>query len=136
MKRDWFNMRFGIDFAAVGLLAVCVGAALVVFHDIWFVAAGAPPAMWLYDEVLSYLAAAAAAIFSVACFFVFRRGFPKYVAIVLAVSFASYVAQPLLPLHSYRQAAVLCTGRTLGLSSLPLLAWKYILDRRAGKVAR
>ena len=125
MRRDSLNMRLGIDFAAIGLLAVCVGVALVVFDDIWFIATGAAPAMWLYDKVLSYLAAAVAAVFLVASFFIFRPGQPKYVAVILATSFASYVVQPLLPVHGYRQIAALCVARTVGFCTLLLLVRQY-----------
>jgi hypothetical protein len=135
-RRDWLNLRFGVDFAAIGLLAVCVGVALVLIQDIWFLATGAWPAMWLYDKVLSYLAAAVAAVFLVATFFVFRPGLPKYIAVILAISFASYVVQPLLPVHGYRQVAVLCIARTLGFCSLLLLVREYLIDLRAGRVAR
>jgi hypothetical protein len=124
MRRDWLNMRFGIDFAAIGLFAVCVGIVLVVFHDIWFMVTGAAPAMWLYDKVLSYLAAAVAAVFLVASFFIFRPGLPKYVAVILTISFASYVVQPLLPVHSYRQVAALCVARIVGFCTLLLLVRK------------
>ena len=136
MRRNWLNTRFGINFVAIGLVAVCVGVALVVFEDIWFVATGASPAMWLYDKVLCYLAAAVAAVFSVLSFFVLRPGLPKYVAVILAISFASYVVQPLLPVHGYRQVEVLCIARTVGFCSLLLLAREYRLDLKAGKVAR
>ena len=129
-------MRYGIDFAAIGLFAVCVGVVLVVFHDVWFIVTGAAPAMWLYDKVLSYLAAAVAAVFLIASFFTFRPGLPKYVAVILAISFASYVVQPLLPVHGYRQAAVLCIARTVGFGSLLLLMREYLFDLKAGKVAR
>ena len=135
MRRDWLNTRFGIDFAAIGLVAVCVGVALVVFQDTWFVATGALPAMWPYDKALSYLAAAVAAAFLVATFFIFRPGLPKYMAVVLAISFASYVVQPLLPVHGYRQVAVLCIARTVGFCSLLLLEREYLLALKAGKVA-
>ena len=128
MRRDWLNMRFGIDFAAIGLLAVCVGVTLVVFHDIWFLATGAVPAMWLSDKVLSYLAAAVAAVFLVASFFIFRPGLAKYVAVILTISFASYVIQPFLPLHGYRQVAVLCIARAVGFCSLLLVVRKYRSD--------
>jgi ABC-type enterochelin transport system permease subunit len=134
MKRDWLNMRRGIDFAAIGLLAVCVGVALVVFQDIWFVATGTPPAMWLYHRLLSYLAAAVGSVFSVASFFVFRPGLPKYVAAILAISFALYVLQPLLPVHGYREVAFLCIVRTVGFCSLLLLVREYLRDLKAGKV--
>ena len=136
MRRNWLNTRFGIDFVAIGLVAVCVGVALVVFQDIWFVATGAWPAMWLYDKVLSYLAAAVATVFSLVNFFVFRPGLPKYVAVILAVSFASYVVQSLLPIHIYWEVAVFCIARTVGFCTLLLLARAYFLDRKAGKVAR
>ncbi len=136
MRRDWLNMRFGIEFAAIGLVAVCVGVALVVFHDIWFMATGASPAIWLYDKVLTYLTAAVAAAFSVASFFVFRPGLAKYVAVILAISFALYVVQPLLPVHGYRQVAILCVARTVGFCSLLLLVREYVVALMAGKVAR
>ncbi len=134
-RRGWLNMRFGIDFAAIGLVAVCVGAALVVFQDTWFVATGALPAVWPYDNALSYLAAAVATVFLAATFFAFRPGLPKYVVAILAISFASYVAQPLLPVHGYRQAAVLCIARTAGFCSLLLLVREYFLDLKARKAA-
>ena len=136
MGRGWLNTRFGIDFVAIGLFAVCVGVILVVLQDIWFVATGASPAMWIYDKVLSYLAAAIGAAFSVVSFFVFRSGLPKYVAVILAVSFASYVVQPFLPVHGYRQIEVLCIARTVGFCSLTLLAREYILDLKTRKIAR
>jgi len=136
MRHFWPNTRFGINFVAIGLVAICIGVGLVVFQDIWFVAAGASPAMWLYDKVLSYLAAAVGAVFSVVCLFTFRAGLPKYVAIILAISFASYVVQPLLPIHGYRQVEVLCIARTVGFCSLLLLVRGYLLDMKARKVAR
>jgi hypothetical protein len=136
MRRHWLSTRFGIDFVAIGLVAVCVGVVLVVFQDVWFVANGASPAMFLYDKGLSYLAAAVATVFSVVSFFVFRPGLPKYVAVTLAVSFASYVVQPLLPVHGYRQVEVLCIARTVGFCSLLLLARVYLLDVKTRKVAR
>jgi hypothetical protein len=135
MKRHWLNTRFGIDFVAIGLVAVCVGVALVVFQDIWFVTTGSSPAMFLYDKGLSYLAASVATVFSVVSFFVFRPGLPKYVAVTLAISFASYVLQPLLPLHGYRPVETLCIARTVGLCSLLLLAREYLVYLNAGKAA-
>jgi CBS domain containing-hemolysin-like protein len=125
-----------MDFVAIGLVALCFGVALVVFQDIWFVATGAWPAMWPYDKALSYLAAAIATIFSVVNFFVFRPGLPKYVAVILAISFASYVVQPLLPVHDYRDIAVFCIARTVGFCTLLLLARVYRLDLKAGRAAR
>jgi hypothetical protein len=136
MRLGWLNTRFGIDFVAVGLFAVCIGVTLVLIQDIWFMATGSWPAIWLYHKVLSYLAAAIATVFSVVSFFVFRPGLPKYVAIMLTVSFASYVIQPFLPIHVYHVVAVLCVARTIGFSTLLLLARAYFLDLKAGKVAR
>jgi hypothetical protein len=133
MRHNWLNTPFGIDFVAIGLVAVCVGVPLVVIQDIWFVATGAAPTLWPYDKVLSYLAAVVAAVFSVVNFFVFRRGLPKNVAVILAISLASYVAQPFLPVHGYRQVAVLCVARIVGGCTLLLLVRKYCLDLRAEK---
>lgn len=136
MRREWLNMRYGINFAAIGLVAVCIGVALVVFHDIWFMVTGAAPEMWLFDMALSYLAAAIAAVFLVASFFIFRPGLSKYVAVILAISFASYVVQPVLPVHGYRQLVVLCIARTIGFCSLLLLAREYFLDLKVRTVSR
>jgi hypothetical protein len=136
MRRHWLSTRFGIDFVAIGLVAVCVGIALVVFQDVWFVANGASPAMFPYDKGLSYLAAAVATVFSFVSLFVSRSGLPKYVAVTLAISFASYVVQPLLPVHGYRPIEVLCIARTVGFSSVLLLAWEYLLNLKTRKVGR
>ena len=136
MRCDWLNTRFGIDFVAIGIVAVLVGGALVLYQDIWFVATGASPTLWQYDKVLSYLAAGVASVFLVVNFFVFRRGLPKCVAIALALSFASYVVQPLLPVHVYREVAMLCVARIVGCCALLLLAREYSLDLKARKVAR
>lgn len=136
MRRDWLNTRFGINFAAIGIVAVLLGGVLVALQDIWFVATGASPTLWLYDKVSSYLAAGVAAVFSAVNFFVFRPGLPKFVAVVLAISFASYVAQPLVPIHVYREVAALCIARTAGLCTLLLLARIYFLDLKAGKAAQ
>jgi CBS domain containing-hemolysin-like protein len=131
MRLNWLNRRFGTDFVAIGIVAVCVGVFLVVFHDFWFLATGEPPAIWLYDKVLSYLAAAVAAVFLTASFFIFRPGLPKYIAVILTISSASYVVQPLLPVHGYRQIAVLCVARTVAFCTLLLLMRRYRLDMKA-----
>lgn len=136
MRRDWLNMRFGVDFAAIGLLALCIGIALIAFHDIWFIATGAAPAIWTFDKVLSYLAAAVAAVFAAASFFIFRPGLAKYVAVILAMSFASYLVQPLLPVHGYRAIKIISVARTIGFCSLLPLVRRYLFDLRGQRLVR
>jgi hypothetical protein len=135
MRRDWLNTEFGMNFAAIGLVSVCVALPCIIIQDIWFVATGVSTTLWAFDEVVFDLAAGVAAVFWVINIFVFRPGLPKYVAVVLVISFASYVFQPLLPLHAYREVAVLCIARTIGCLTILLLAWVYHRDLKAGKVS-
>lgn len=136
MKRDWMHTRFGINAVGIGVVAVCVGVAFVLFHDVYLLAAGTPPEMWRYDRVLSDLAAGVGALFSIVSFFVFRPGLPRCVAAILAISLASYVFQPLLPVHGFRTDVVLCVARIAGCSSLLLLAHAYVRDLKAGRGKR
>lgn len=136
MKRDSLNTPFGINFVAIGIVAVLNAVLVVVFHDIYFLATGATGKVWLPDQVLAYALVTVAAIFSIANIFILRRGLPKYVAGILAASLTSLLVQPLLPLHSYRQVALLCGARIIGCSSILLLAGTYVLDRRAERAAR
>ena len=135
MRGDWLNSRAGVDFSAVGLLAVCVAAPVIVLHDIWFVATGEWPTLWVYDKVLLHLLAVAGVVFSAASFFVFRPGLPKYVAVIVAISFGSYVVQPLVPIHAHGQVSAVCLARTVGIGTILLLVRRYALDLKAGKVA-
>jgi hypothetical protein len=41
MKRDSLNTPFGINFVAIGIVAVLNAVLVVVFHDIYFLATGA-----------------------------------------------------------------------------------------------
>ncbi len=136
MTQDWLKTRFGIDFVAIGLVAVCIAAPIIVLHDIWFVTTGEWPRLWLFDKVLLYLLAAVAVVFSVASVFVFRPGLPKWVATIVAVSFASYVVQPLVPIHSHAQVSAVCVARAVGLCTILLLVRSYVTDLKAGKAAR
>ncbi len=136
MTREWLKTRFGIDFVAIGLIAVCVTAPIILFHDMWFVATGEWPTLWLYDRVLLYVLTSAAAVFSAASVFVFRPGLPRYVAGIVAISFASYVVQPLVPIHGHVQASAVCIARAVGLCTILLLVQSYVTDLKAGTVAR
>jgi hypothetical protein len=135
-KRSWLVTGFGIDFVAVGILGVWFGAPLIAFHDIWFLATGTPPAMFPYDKALTYLAAAVAAVFSCVNLFVFRPGLPKYVTVILAILFGSYVVQPLLPVRTYPGIAAICICRIVGFCTLLLLVRASVIHLRAGKTAR
>jgi hypothetical protein len=136
MRRHWLNSRLGIKFVAVGLFAIAVAAPLIILQDIWFISTGARPTLWLYDEVLCYALAAVATAHLIASFFVLRPGLPKYVAVIVALSFASYVVQPFLPIHNYKHMALLSIIRTVGLCTLLSIAWEYQSDLKAKKLAR
>lgn len=135
MTRDWLHSRFGINFVAVGLVAVVVSVAVILPQDISLLSTG----VWLklpwYREVSYHLLAAVAAIFAAASFFVFRPGSPRFVAVIVGISFSSYVVQPFVKIRSH-QLSVLCLARTLGLCTLLLLVLTYIVDLKAGRVAR
>jgi hypothetical protein len=88
-----------------------------------------------YREVLNHLLAAIAAVFSAGSFFVFRPGLARVVAVVVAISFGSYVVQPFVTVHSH-QLAALCVARSLGFCTPLLLVRAYFVDLKAGRVAR
>ena len=136
MKPDLLKTRFGINFVAVGLVAALFAIPVIMVQDIWFLVTGVWPKYPLHREVLYYLLAAVAAVFSAGSFFVFRPGLPKFVTVVLAVSFGSYLAQPFVPIHGNQQQTVLCIARILGFCTLLLLAWRYFSDLKAERDAR
>jgi hypothetical protein len=135
MTLDWLHSRFGINFVAIGLVAALVVIAVIVFQDVSFLVTGVWPKLPWYREVLYHLLAAVAAIFSAVSFFVFRPGLPRFVAVVVAISFGSYVVQPFVDIHSH-QLTALCIARILGLCTLLLLVRTYLVDLKAGRVAR
>jgi len=126
-------MRFGINFVAVGLVAASVAIPVIMVLDIWFLVTGVWPKLSLHREVLYHLLATVAAVFSAGSFFVFRPGLPKFVTVVLAISFGSYVVQPFVPIHGNQQQTVLCVARILGFCTLLLLVCRYFLDLKAGR---
>lgn len=134
MQPNWLLTPRGTRCVAIGLVAICVGAPLIVIRDVGFLTSGAWPKWWLYDRVLIYASALVATLFCITSFSIFRSGLPKFVAAVVAVSFASYVAQPFVPLHGHEQLAAISIGRIIGLCSLLLLVRRYVLDVKAGKV--
>jgi hypothetical protein len=127
------NSRFGITFVAVGLVAALVAVAVIVTQDVSFLVTGVWPKLPWYREVLYHLLAAVAAVFSAVNFFVFRLGLPRFVAVVVAVSFGSYVVQSFANFHSL-QLTALCVVRILGFCTLLLLVRTYREDLRAGTV--
>jgi hypothetical protein len=135
MTLDWLHSRFGINFVAIGLVATVVAAAVVALQDVSFLVTGVWPRLPLYREVLYHLLATVAAIFSAVSYFVFRPGLPRFVAVVVAMSYGSYAVQPLADIHS-NQLTVLCLARLLGLCSLLLLVRTYLVDIKAGRAAR
>lgn len=134
MQRNWLLTPRGTWFVAIGLVAICVGAPLIIIQDVGFLTSGAWPKLWLYDKVLIYVSALVATLFCVATFSIFRSGLPKFVTVVVAVSFGSYVVQPFAPIHGHEQLAAISIGRIIGLCSLLLLVRRYVLDVKAGRV--
>ena len=120
---------------AIGLVATLVAAAVIALQDVSFLVTGVWPRLPWYREVLYHMLAAVAAIFSAVSFFVFRPGLPRFAAVVVAMSYGSYVVQPLADIHTH-QLTVLCLARLLGLCSLLLLVRTYLVDIKAGRVAR
>ena len=135
MQFDWLRSRFGINFVAVGIVAAVIAAAAIAFQDISFLLSGVWPTLPWYREVLYHLLAAIAAIFFAVSFFVFRPGLPKFVAVIVAMSFSSYVIQPFTYVHSH-QLTALCVARLLGLCTLLLLMQTYVADIKSGRVVR
>lgn len=135
MTRDWLYSRFGINFVAVGLVAGLIVVAVIVIQDISFLVTGVWPKLPWYREVLYHLLAAVAAVFSIVSFFIFRPGLPRIVALVVAISFGSYVLQPFATFHSH-QLTALCVARILGFCTLLLLLRTYFVELRTGRVAR
>jgi hypothetical protein len=135
MRLGWLHSRFGINFVAVGIVATIVAAGVIGVQDIWFLVTG----LWLrlpwYREVLYCLLAAVAAIFTAVNVFVFRPGLPRFVAVVVAICFASYVVQPFAQV-SLPHLTAICSGRILGFCTLLLLVRTYFVDLKAGRVAR
>jgi hypothetical protein len=136
MRRYWLNTRFGINFVAVGLVAVWVAAAVIVVQDVWFLSTGTWPKLPLHREVLYELLAAVAAAFSITSFFVLRPGLPKIAAVVLTISYASYVIQSFAPIHGHDHLVVLCVSRMFGFCTLLLLIRRYFLDLKAERITR
>ncbi len=135
MTIDWLRSRFGINFVAVGIVAALVVVAVIAFQDVSFLVTG----VWLklpwYREVLYHLLAAVVAIFFAVSFFVFRPGMPRFVAVVVAISYVSYVVQPFADVHSH-QLTTLCLARLLGFCTLLLLVRAYLVDIKAARVGR
>ncbi len=136
MRRDWLLTRRATKFVGFGLVAVCVAVPVIIIEDVWFLSTGVWPKLWPGDEVLFHLLAAVAAAFCAANFFIFRPGLARFVAVVLAISFASYVIQPFAPIHGHEQLTALSVGRIVGFCTLLLLVRTYVLDLKAGKVAQ
>jgi hypothetical protein len=130
MPRDWLYSRFGINFVAIGLVAALVAVPVIVIQDASFLVTGVWPKLPSHREVLYHLLAAVAAVFSAGSFFVFRPGLARVVAVVVAISFGSYVVQPFAILHSH-QVAALCVARIFGFCTLLLLV-RAILCRPQG----
>lgn len=135
MTLDWLHSRFGINFVAIGLVAAVVAVAVVAFEDVLFLVTGVWPKLPWYREVFYHLLAAIAAIFLGVSFFTFRPGLPRFVAVVVAMSYGSYVVQPFADIHSH-QLIVLCLARLLGFCTLLLLVRTYLVDMKAGRVVR
>ena len=134
MQPNWLLTPRGTWCVAIGLVAICVGAPLIIIQDVGFLTSGAWPKLWLYDKVLIYASALVATLFCITSFSVFRSGLPKFVAAAVAASFASFVVQPFASIRGHEQLAAISIGRIIGLCSLLLLVRRYVSDVKAGKV--
>jgi hypothetical protein len=135
MTRNWLASRFGINSVAFGIVAALIVVVVIVWRDVLFLITGAWPKLSWYREVLYHLLAAVAALFFGVSFFFFRPGLPRFVAVVVAISFASYVVQPFAAIPSQPLTA-LCVARIVGFCTLLMLLRVYFVDLRAGRVAR
>jgi hypothetical protein len=135
MNPAWLNSRFGMNFVAIGLVASLVAIPVIAFQDVLFLVTGVWPGLPWYRELLYLLLAAAAAVFWATHVFVFRPRSPRFLAIVLAISFGSYIVQPFANIQPHLLTE-LCLARILGFCTLLLLVRTYWVDLRAGRVAR
>jgi hypothetical protein len=135
MTRNWLNSRFGINFVAIGLVGGLVAIAVIAVQDVSFLFSGMWPKLPWYREALYYSLSTVAAVFWAVNFFVFRSGLPRVVAIIVAISFGSYLVQPFADIHSH-QLTALCLARILGFCTPLLLMRTYVVDLKAGRVAR
>ncbi|HEV2116799.1 MAG TPA: hypothetical protein VGR48_12275 [Terriglobales bacterium] len=131
MQRNWLLTARGTWFVAIGIVAISCGAALIIIQDVGFLMSGAWPKLWLYDEVLIYVSASVAALFCIASFSILRSGLAKFVTVVVAVSFASYVVQPFTPIHGHEQLTAISISRVIGLCTLLLLVLRYSRPERS-----
>jgi hypothetical protein len=133
MTFHWLDSRFGINFLGVGLVATPIAVAIVVFQDVSLLLTGLWPKLSWCPEAYLHLVAAAAAIFWAVSFFAFRSRSPRFVAVVVALSLASYVVQPFTDFH-FNQLKAISLARVLGLCTLLLLARTYTLELKTGRV--
>jgi hypothetical protein len=134
-RRSWLASRFGINFVAVGIVATFLAVAVIEAQDVSFCVTGAWPKMPWYRDILYQLFAGVAAIFWGVNSFFFRSKLPRFAAVIIAMSFGSYIVQPFHNIPSH-QLTALCLARLLGFCGLLLLARTYIVDLKAGRVAR
>src|SRR5215470_5149464 len=93
MTPHLLDSKFGINFVGVGLVATAISVPVVVFQDVSFLLTGVWPKLVWCPEAYFYLIAAAAGIFWAVSSFSFRSGSPRFVAVIVAVSLASFVVQ-------------------------------------------
>jgi len=134
MRLAWLNTRFGVNFVAAGLVTTLVTIPLIMVQDISFLVTGTWSKFFLLRQSLYILYAATAAVFCAVNFLTFRPGLPKFVTALLAISFASYVVQPFVPVHQHWLSGV-CIGRILGFCSILLLVRTYLLEVKVKPVA-
>jgi len=134
MTLDRMDSRFGINFVAMGVVGTFAAVPVIALQDVLFLVTGAWPNLPVHREVLYQSFAALAAVFWAVHILVFRPGLPRFVSVVAAISFVSYVVQPHVHIHFHLLAA-LCGARILGLCTLLLLAGKYLVDRKTANSA-